>query len=64
MCALHSGFVAHKDLEMWIGLPERACEMRISSGLGRTSRFCETPPGTFPARFAISQSVHHETVSL
>jgi hypothetical protein len=33
-------------------------EMRINGGLGRTSRFCETPPRTFPAGFAISQSVH------
>jgi len=45
-------------------VPDRACEMRINSGLGRTSGFCETPPRTFPAQFAISQSVHHETVSL
>jgi hypothetical protein len=28
------------------------------------SRFCDTPPRTFRARFAISQSVHQETVSL
>ncbi len=45
-------------------MPEGACEMRINGGLGRTLRFCETPPRTFPARFAISQSVHHESVSL
>ena len=38
--------------------------MRINGGLGRRSRFSETPPHTFPAYFAISQSVHRKTVSL
>jgi hypothetical protein len=64
MCASHSGFEAHKGPEIRIRVRDRAGEMRINGGLGRTSRFCETPPRTFPARFAISQSVHHETVSL
>ena len=64
MCASHSGFEAHKHLEIYIRVPDRACEVRINGGLGRTSRFCETPPRTFPPRFAIARSVHHETVSL
>jgi len=63
MCVSHSGFEAHKGLEIRIRAADRACEMRIN-GLGPTSRFCETPQRTIPARFAISQSVHHETVSL
>jgi hypothetical protein len=64
MCASHSGFEAYKGLEIRIRVLDRACEMRINGGLGPTSHFCETPQRTFPARFAISQSVHHETVSL
>jgi hypothetical protein len=40
-------------------VPDRACEMRINGGVGPTSRFCQTPPPTIPARFAISHGVHH-----
>jgi hypothetical protein len=64
MCASHSGFEASKGLEIRIRVPDRGCEMRINGGVGPTSRFCETPQRSFSARFAISQSVHHETVSL
>jgi hypothetical protein len=30
MCASHSGFEAHKGLEIRIRVPDRACEMRIN----------------------------------
>ena len=64
MCASHSGFEAHKGLEICIRVPDRAFDIRINCVMGCTPWCCETPQGTFPARFAISQSLHHETVSL
>lgn len=63
-CASHSGFEANKRLEICIRVPDRACEMRRNGGLRPTQGSCETPLSSFPPSFAISQSVHDETVSL